>query len=77
MKPIDLLVKAEFLYPVSEGMPIIYDGKVVMRERQLSGLDHKATLEKLQKRLPRWRSQLSTLGSPAVFGPSCDCCGLV
>ena len=55
----------------------VIDGKVVMRERQLSGLDHRATLEKLQKRLPPWRSQLSALGSPAVYGPGCDCCGLI
>jgi 5-methylthioadenosine/S-adenosylhomocysteine deaminase len=70
---------AAFVYyaRASDVTDSVIDGKVVMRERQLSGLDHKATLEKLQKRLPPWRSQLSALGSPAVFGPSCDCCGLI
>jgi 5-methylthioadenosine/S-adenosylhomocysteine deaminase len=70
---------AAFVYyaRASDVTDSVIDGKVVMRERQLSGLDHKATFEKLQKRLPPWRSQLSALGSPAVFGPSCDCCGLI
>jgi 5-methylthioadenosine/S-adenosylhomocysteine deaminase len=30
MNPVDLLVKAEFLYPVSEGMPIIANGEVAV-----------------------------------------------
>lgn len=35
MKPVDLLVKAEFLYTVSEGMPIISDGEVAVIDSRI------------------------------------------
>ncbi len=70
---------AAFVYyaKASDVVDTVIDGKVVMHERHISGLNHHSTLEQLQKRVPGWRSQLSSLGSPAVFGPGCDCCGLV
>jgi 5-methylthioadenosine/S-adenosylhomocysteine deaminase len=70
---------AAFVYyaKASDVVDTVIDGKVVMHERHITGLNHHSTLEQLQKRVPGWRSQLSSLGSPAVFGPGCDCCGLV
>lgn len=34
-EPIDLLVRAEFLYPVSEGIPIVHDGEVAIRDGRI------------------------------------------
>ena len=70
---------AAFVYyaKASDVVDAVIDGKVVMHERHISGLNHQSTLEQIKERVPTWRSQLSALGSPAVFGPGCDCCGLV
>ena len=58
----------------SDVVDTVIDGRVVMRERHIAGLDHRGALEQVQKRLPGWRSSLSALGSRAVYGPGCDCC---
>ena len=70
---------AAFVYyaKASDVVDAVIDGKVVMQERHITGLNHQSTLEQIKERVPTWRSQLSALGSPAVFGPGCDCCGLV
>ena len=69
---------AAFVYyaKASDVVDAVIDGKVVMHERHITGLNHQSTLEQIKERVPTWRSQLSALGSPAVFGPGCDCCGL-
>jgi len=69
---------AAFVYyaKASDVVDAVIDGKVVMHERHITGLNYRSTLEQVQKRLPAWRSQLTALGSPAVFGPGCDCCSL-
>ena len=54
----------------------VIDGRVVMHERHIYGLDHHIALESIKKLLPSWRGGLQLLGSRAVFGPGCDCCDL-
>jgi len=38
-------------------------------------LDEARALAALAPRIPAWRGRLEALGSRAVFGPGCACCG--
>jgi 5-methylthioadenosine/S-adenosylhomocysteine deaminase len=53
----------------------IIDGQVVLEDGRPVSLDGEQALARLSSEIPRWRGQLSLLGSRAVFGPGCVCCG--
>jgi 5-methylthioadenosine/S-adenosylhomocysteine deaminase len=47
----------------------IVDGRIVMEERRLTGLDEAAVLGAIKARVPRWSASLRRLGSEAVIDP--------
>ena len=51
------------------------DGEVVLEDGAPTRLDESRALAALQERTPHWRARLAALGSRAVFGPRCACCG--
>jgi len=53
----------------------IVDGQVVVEDGRPVRLDQDRALRELTSRAPGWRSRLAALGSRAVFGPGCPCCG--
>jgi len=53
----------------------VVDGRVVLEDGRPVLLDEQRALAALAPRVPAWRGQLSALGSRAVFGPGCACCG--
>jgi 5-methylthioadenosine/S-adenosylhomocysteine deaminase len=53
----------------------IIDGEVVLEAGRLTRLDEAAALRAMGSHLPHWRGQLAALGSRAVFGSGCACCG--
>ncbi|KAF0123391.1 MAG: cytosine deaminase, partial [Xanthobacteraceae bacterium] len=53
----------------------VIDGRVVMEGRRIPGLDEAVIQRDIRAATPGWRKRLHALGSRAVFGPGCDCCG--
>jgi len=53
----------------------VIDGRVVMEGRRIPGLDEAVIQRDIRAATPGWRRRLHALGSRAVFGPGCDCCG--
>lgn len=53
----------------------IIDGQVVMEGGQLVRLDQERALANLRVHVAAWRTRLAELGSTAVAGPGCPCCG--
>lgn len=53
----------------------VVDGRIIMEEGRPLHLDREAALARLAARVPYWRRGLGRLGSKAVFGPGCICCG--
>jgi 5-methylthioadenosine/S-adenosylhomocysteine deaminase len=58
----------------SDVVTSVIDGKVVLENSHPVRLDEGQALRALGTRIPKWRGQLSALGSRAVFGPGCPCC---
>ena len=52
---------------------MMVDGKVVMENRQIPGLPQDLFIPAIRAATPRWRQQLQTYGSQAVFGEGCAC----
>ncbi len=46
----------------------IIDGRVVMENRRLTGIDERDALDRVRRRLPDWKKQLIELGSPTLAG---------
>jgi len=59
----------------SDVVTSIIDGEVVLEHGRPTRLDQDAALTALAARVAGWRARLSALGSRAVFGPGCACCG--
>jgi len=59
----------------SDVVTSVVDGRVVMEAGRPLHLDPDAALAALAARVPHWRRGLERLGSRAVFGPGCVCCG--
>jgi len=53
----------------------VVDGRVVLEGGRPVLLDEARALAALAPRIPAWRGRLEALGSRAVFGPGCACCG--
>lgn len=53
----------------------IVDGRVIMEDGRPVYLDRAAALSRLAPRVAHWRRGLAGIGSRAVFGPGCLCCG--
>lgn len=51
----------------------IVDGRIIMENRHIPGLPDDLFLPSIRAATPRWRSQLQTYGSRAVYGPGCFC----
>ncbi len=64
-----------FYARASDVVASVIDGRVVMEDGRPVGLDREAALAALAARVPHWRGGLGRLGSRAVFGPGCVCCG--
>lgn len=59
----------------SDVVTSIIDGEIVLDNGRLTRLDEAGALSALASRLAGWRGKLGALGSKAVFGPGCPCCG--
>lgn len=59
----------------SDVLMSIVDGQVVLEDGRPVRLDQDRILHELASRTAGWRSRLAALGSRAVFGPGCPCCG--
>lgn len=53
----------------------IIDGQIVLEAGQPTRLDQVRAMANLGLHIPAWRTRLSELGSTAVAGPGCPCCG--
>ena len=53
----------------------IVDGQMVLEDGRPVRLDQDRILREVASRTAGWRSRLAALGSRAVFGPGCPCCG--
>jgi 5-methylthioadenosine/S-adenosylhomocysteine deaminase len=61
-----------FYAKASDVVTSIVDGRVVMEDRRLVGVDEEAILAAVKRRVPRWSAQLKALGSGSVVDP-CGC----
>jgi 5-methylthioadenosine/S-adenosylhomocysteine deaminase len=59
----------------SDVVTSIINGEVVLEGGRPVGLDQSRALAALAELTSGWRAKLSALGSRAVFGPGCPCCG--
>ena len=59
----------------SDVVTSIVAGDIVLEDGRPTMLDRDRTLAHLKQRVPGWRARLAALGSRAVFGPGCPCCG--
>lgn len=64
-----------FYARASDVVTSVIDGQVVLEDGRPTRLDEERALSNLAARTAGWRTQLSALGSRAVFGPGCPCCG--
>ena len=64
-----------FYARASDVVTSIVDGQVVLEDGRPTRLDEERALRELAARTAGWRARLSALGSRAVFGPGCICCG--
>ncbi|MBK9082108.1 MAG: amidohydrolase family protein [Rhizobiales bacterium] len=53
----------------------VIDGAIALEDGAPTRLDEPRALARLAERTPHWRTRLAALGSRAVFGPHCACCG--
>jgi len=53
----------------------IIDGQIVLEGGQPTRLDQQRAMANLGTHVAAWRGRLSELGSTAVAGPGCPCCG--
>ncbi len=59
----------------SDVVTSIVDGAIVVEDGRPTRLDRERTMARIREKVPGWRGQLAALGSRAVFGPGCPCCG--
>jgi 5-methylthioadenosine/S-adenosylhomocysteine deaminase len=59
----------------SDVVTSIINGEIVLEGGRPVGLDQSRALAALAELTSGWRAKLSALGSRAVFGPGCPCCG--
>ena len=52
------------------GVPMI-----LVEDGRPTRLDRERTMARIREHVPGWRGRLAALGSRAVFGPGCPCCG--
>ena len=57
------------------GLHPIEDGAIVVEDGRPTRLDRERTMARIREKVPGWRGKLAALGSRAVFGPGCPCCG--
>ncbi|MCU4180890.1 amidohydrolase family protein [Bosea sp. BH3] len=59
----------------SDVVTSVIDGQIVLEDARPTRLDRDRAIATLRGRVPGWRARLAALGSRAVFGPGCPCCG--
>lgn len=59
----------------SDVVTSVIDGEIVVEDGRPTRLDREGTMARIREAVPGWRGRLAALGSRAVFGPGCPCCG--